>query len=105
MAKLEEVTEHRTLDQNALMWSLLRSVSLQVLWWVDGEQVKMSEWDWKDVFSAALRNHQHVAKGLDGGFVILGMHTSKMNKHDMTDLIDLVLAFGNEREVKWSEHV
>lgn len=101
--KLEEITSTRTVDQNKLMWSLLRDVSLQVSWWVDGEQVKMSEWDWKDVFSAALRKHQHVAKGLDGGFVILGMHTSKMNKREMGDMLDIVLAFGNEHQVRWSD--
>ena len=41
----------RSLDQNALMWSLLGQISKQVDWY--GQ--KLSSEDWKDVLTASLR--------------------------------------------------
>lgn len=102
--KLEEVTELRTIDQNKLLWALLGDVSRQVQWVVNGEKTFMDSADWKDVFSAALRKYQRVAIGIEGGVVFLGMHTSRMSKAEFSDLIELILSFGNERQVKWSEH-
>jgi hypothetical protein len=41
---------------------------------------------------------------LDGtGFVALGMSTSRMSVREMSDLIELVFAFGAERNVEWSD--
>jgi len=59
--------------------------------------------DWKDVFTAALRKHHRIAEGIDGGFVFLGMRTSKMTKEQMIELIELMYAWGTERGVEWSE--
>lgn len=87
-----------------MLWACLRDVAQQVKWPVDGELVLMSEWDWKDVFSAALKKTQRVAKGLEGGWVMLGVHTSKMTKAEMADLITLIRAFGANHDVVWSEH-
>jgi hypothetical protein len=101
--KMNEITERRTVEQNKKLWAMLRDVASQVQWPVDGELVFMSEWDWKDVFSAALKKHQRVAKGIEGGFVMLGAHTSRMTKQEMADLITLMEAFGVERGVVWSE--
>lgn len=101
--KLEEITDRRSVEQNKMLWAMLRDVSKQVQWPVDGELVYMNEWDWKDVFSAALKKHQRVAKGIEGGFVMLGAHTSRMTKAEMADLITLMEAFGAERGVVWGE--
>ena len=104
MVKPEEVIDLRTIDQNRLLWDLLDEVSRQVQWVVNGEKTFMDSTDWKDVFSAALRKYQRVAIGIEGGVVFLGMHTSKMNKAEFSDLIELVLSFGNERGVKWNDN-
>ena len=101
--KTQETTGRRTDAQNAMLWSMLRDISHQVMWPVDGEMVYMSEWDWKDVFTAALKKHQRVAKGLEGGFVMLGEHTSRMTRADVSILIDLILAFSSDKEVVWNE--
>ena len=53
----------RTLDQNALLWPLLTEVSRQVDWY--GQ--KLTEDEWKDVFTAGLRK-QKAVPGIDGGF-------------------------------------
>src|SRR3990167_11167813 len=83
-------------DQKRLLWDLLDYVSRQVQWVVNGEKTFMDSTDWKDVFSAALRKYQRVAIGIEGGVVFLGMHTSRMTKQEFSDLIEIILSFGNE---------
>lgn len=99
----EEIKELRSLEANKKMWAMLHDVARQVPWPVNGSLGLMEPEDWKDVFTAALRKHHRVAQGIDGGFVFLGMRTSKMNKEQMSELIELMYSFGAEREVKWTE--
>ena len=40
---------------------------------------------------------------IDGGVVYLGEPTSGMSKKEMTDLIDLILSFGADHDVAWSD--
>ena len=93
----------RSLEQNDRMWAMLTEVAEQVEWPVDGKMQKLCPEDWKHILSAGLKREQKVAQGIDGGFVILGQRTSKMTKREMSDLIELILAFGAERGVKFSE--
>lgn len=86
--------ETRSVEQNARMWAMLADVANQVEWY--GQ--KLSSEDWKHIFSASL-NKQRAVPGLDGGFVVLGKSTSKMNIQEMTELMDLIEAFGSERGV------
>lgn len=88
----------RTLAQNALMWSLLTDLSKQVNW--HGQFLSPDEW--KEVLSASL-NKQKVVPGVDGGFVVIGSRTSQMGKREMSDLCELIQAFGAEQGVQWSE--
>lgn len=89
----------RSTDQNALMWSLLGQISKQVDWY--GQ--KLSSEDWKDVLTASLRRTR-VVPGIDAGtFVPLGMRTSQMSKSEISELLELIYAFGAEREVKFRE--
>lgn len=91
----------RTLAQNALMWSILTDLSQQTKWAVDGEMVTLDPEEVKDILTAGLRKHQRMARGIDGGLVILGMRTSRMTKAQMSDLIELAYAVGAERGVRW----
>ena len=89
----------RSNDQNALMWSLLAQISKQVEWY---GQYLTSE-DWKDVLTASLRRAR-VVPGIDAGsFVPLGMRTSQMTKQELSELTELIYAFGAERGVKFRE--
>lgn len=90
----------RTLEQNAKLWAMLTDVSRQVNW--HGQ--KLTQENWKDVFSAAIKRQQ-VVPGLDGGFVVLGQKTSKMTKREFSELVELIYAFGAEHSVEWSEPV
>lgn len=89
----------RSLMQNNRLWALLTDVSRQVDWY--GR--KLTPENWKDVFTAAMKK-QDVVPGIEGGFVVLGMSTSKMTKQEMVDLQTLIEAFGAEHHVKWTEN-
>lgn len=88
----------RSSDQNAKMWALLGEVSAQVDW----HGRKLSAENWKDVFSASLKA-QKVIPGLDGNFVVLGARTSQMTISEMSEMIELMYAFGAEKGVRWNE--
>lgn len=90
--------ESRTLAQNSKLWPMLQEVSAQVDWY--GQ--KLTEEEWKDVFSAALKK-QKVVPGLDGGFVVCGQRTSKMGKKDFSELIELITAFGVQHGVMFHD--
>lgn len=89
----------RSNEANALMWSLLGQISKGVDWY--GQ--KLSSEDWKDVLTASLRRTR-VVPGIDpGSFVPLGMRTSQMSKEEISDLLELIMAFGAEKGVAFRE--
>lgn len=86
----------RNLSQNAKMWATLGDIAKQVDWY--GR--KLSPEEWKMVLSASLKK-QDVVPGIDGGFVVMALSTSKMTKTEMSELIELAQAFGAQRGVKF----
>ena len=90
----------RNLEQNAALWAALSDISKQVEWY--GQRLTPDEW--KDVFTASLKRKK-VVPGLDGGFVVCGLSTSKMGKSEFSQLLDLAYAFGAEKEVKFHDAI
>lgn len=89
----------RSTEQSAKMWAMLGEVAAQVDWY--GQ--KLDAEAWKDVFTASLR-HARVVPGIDKGtYVPLGMHTSTMTIEEMTNLIELIYAFGAEHGVVFKD--
>lgn len=37
------------------------------------------------------------------GFVVLGQSTSKMSKREFSDLVELIMCFGANHNVEWTE--
>lgn len=97
--------KRRSLEQNDLLFGLLRDLSDQVEWPVNGAMVKLPPEDWKVIMTAGLRSENRIAQGISGGLVVLGKRTSKMSKAELSDLIELVRAFGSERRVVWFDTV
>ena len=87
----------RSSEQNRRLWAMLTEISKQVDWY--GR--KLTPEDWKHVLSASLKK-QDAVPGIDGGFVVLGLSTSKMTKGEMADLQTLIEAFGAQQGVKFS---
>ena len=96
IVKIMEPT--RSLDQNSLLWPLLTELSNQIVWYGN----KLSKEEWKDVLTASLKK-QKVVPGIDGGFVVCGQRTSVMTKKDFSELIELIMAFGAQNNVKFGE--
>ena len=88
----------RSIEQNARMWAMLGDISEQVDWYGN----KLSSNEWKDVFSASLKK-QKVVAGIDGGFVVCGLSTSKMTIPEINELMELMQAFGIDKGVKFYE--
>lgn len=90
--------EKRSDPANRKMWAMLRDVSKQVDWY--GQ--KLSDEDWKHIFSASVEK-QRAVPGLDGGFVILGTSTRKKSKAWFSDMFEVIQAFAAEHGVQWSQ--
>jgi len=85
-ARVEIKDPKRTLPQNALMWEWLTAYSQQATW----QGKKRSPVDWKDLFTGAVKiagGGVEAVPGLEGGIMLLGLHTSDMSVAEMADLI------------------
>jgi len=100
---VKKAGSRRSEEQNKRMWAALNDIARQVTWPVDGRESKLDADEWKHVLSAGLKRHQRVAAGIDGGFVILGQRTSRMTVREMSELIEIIHAFGSQRGVIWSD--
>lgn len=89
--------ETRSNEQNRRLWAMLTEVSRQVDWY--GQ--KLSAEDWKHIFSSAMKK-QRAVPGIEGGFVVLGQSTSKMTKSEMSEMQELIAAFGAEHGVNFN---
>jgi hypothetical protein len=90
----------RSLPQNDRMWAMLTDVARQVPW--HGMGLKPD--DWKLIFLDALKREVRAVPNLDGtGFVNIGRSSSDLSKQEMTDLIELIFAFGAEHGVVFHE--
>ena len=90
----------RSLDQNAALWAHLGDVARQVVW--HGRTLDAESW--KHIFSSSLKKLD-VVPNLEGtGFVALGQSTSRMTKREMSDMLELIGAFGADHGVVWSNN-
>jgi hypothetical protein len=107
LVQVGEFKPTRTLEQNAKMWAMLGDISEQIQWPVDGAMKYITPEDWKDILTAGLKKTQRVAQGIEGGFVMLGERTSKMNIGEMIEMIEFMHWFGarEETRVHWSNEV
>lgn len=91
----------RTLDQNSLMWAILTDVATQLQW--HGQWLRAD--DWKLIFLDALKRELRIVPNIDGnGFVNLGQSSSDLSKQEMSELIELILAFGAQHDVAFHEY-
>ena len=90
--------EERTTEQNSKGWPMWRDIASQVVWY--GEHLK--DYEWKMMLTAIIKK-QKTVPGIEGGFVVMAYPSSKLNKKEFSELIELTYAFGSEHNVKWSE--
>lgn len=98
--RIEFKATKRSLDQNSRMWAMLTDVATQLTW--HGQQLTTD--DWKLVFLDGLKRETRAVPSITGeGFVQLGRSSSDLSKDEMSELIDLIAAFGAEHGVEFHE--
>lgn len=89
--RIEFKQPKRSIPQNDRMWAMLTDVAAQLPW----HGVRLSPDDWKLIFLDSLKRELRMVPNIDGtGFVNLGRSSSDLSKAEMTDLIELISAFG-----------
>jgi len=82
------------------MWAMLTDVARQLPW--HGQRLTPD--DWKLVFLDGLKGEIRLVPNIDGnGFVSL-RRSSDLSKGEMSELIDLIAAFGAEHGVEFGDH-
>lgn len=89
----------RSNDQNARMWAMLTDVARQLKW--HGERLEPG--DWKLLFLDALGRENRVVPGINGGIVSLGTSSSRLSKDEMSDLMEVIAAFGSNHGVQFND--
>lgn len=98
--RVEFKATKRTIPQNDRMWAMLTDVASQVEW----HGLKLTPDDWKLIFLDALTRELRIVPNLDGtGFVNLGRRSSELSKDEMSQLIELIFAFGAERGIRFKD--
>lgn len=99
-SRIEVKAAKRTLPQNDKLWASLTDVAEQVLW--HGQRLRPD--DYKLIFLDALKRELRPVPNLDGsGFVELGRSSSDLTKSEMSDLIELIIAWGAQNGVKFKD--
>ena len=92
----------RSLPQNDRMWAMLTDIASQLPW----HGVKLCPDDWKLIFLDALKRELRIVPNIDGtGFVNLGRSSSDLSKQEMSELIELIAAFGANHGVRFHDPV
>lgn len=96
---IRERKTKRTSEQNRKLNAMCGDLAEQVLW--HGQAIGKD--DWRHMFVAAYRKEQRIVPGINGGFVVLGASSRKLTVSECSEVIEMIYAFGAEREVIWSD--
>lgn len=89
----------RSGEQNARMWAMLSDIAR-----AKPQGRVLTTEAWKCLFMNAAGFRCTFEPSLDGqGVVPLGFKSSRLNKAEFSDLIEVMFAFGAEHGVQWSE--
>lgn len=98
--RVEFKAPKRTIDQNSKLWASLTDVATQLPW----HGLKLTPQDWKYIFLDALKREVRIVPNIDGtGFVNIGRSSSDLSKQEMSDLLELIVAFGATHGVTFHE--
>lgn len=90
----------RSIPQNARLWAMLTDVAQQLTW----HGAKLTTDDWKLVFLASLKSEMRLVPNIDGtGLVNLGRSSSDLSRSEMSDLIEIIFAFGAQHGVAFHD--
>lgn len=91
----------RSIEQNSAQWPILQCWAVQKEWPVNGQLVKLTKEEWKDILTAAFdREEVRIAQGLDGGMVLLGHRTSQFGKRKFRAWLEFLHAASAQQGVQ-----
>jgi hypothetical protein len=94
--RVEFKQSKRSIPQNDRMWAMLTDLAEQMVW----HGKRMPAADWKLVFLDALKRELRIVPNIDGtGFVNLGRSSSDLSKDEMSNLFEIIHAFGAQHGV------
>jgi hypothetical protein len=102
-SRVEFKGPQRSLDQNALMWSLLTEVATQLGWY--GKRLSPDSWKlmFLDAWWREKKAELNIVPNLDGtGFVNLSTSSSDLSKDEMSELIEIIYRDGAKHGVVFS---
>ena len=100
--RVEFKKPRRTLPQNARLWAMLTDVARQIKW----HDERYTPEEWKLMFMDALNREIRFAPALNGrGVVNLGTSSSDLSVEEMSDMIELIFAFGAEHGVVFQDEL
>ncbi|MGB7241680.1 MAG: recombination protein NinB [Sulfitobacter sp.] len=88
----------RTTDQNARLWAMLSDISR-----AKPQGRKHTPDVWKALMMKACGHQVQFEIGIDGEPFPVGFRSSKMNKSQMSDMIEFMYQYGAENGVLWTE--
>lgn len=90
----------RTIPQNDRMWAMLTDIARQKAW----HGLRLTPDDWKMIFLDGLKREMRAVPNLDGtGFVNLGRSSSDLSVEEMTNMIELMFAWGAQNSVTFKD--
>lgn len=99
-SRVEVKAAKRSLPQNSRLWAMLSDIAIQK----DHHGRKYTPDQWKVIFLAALGREVQFIPALNGqGFIPFGQSSSDLSKKEMTDMIDLMFAWGAENGVVFQD--
>lgn len=100
LTRIEFKGPRRTLPQNDRLWAMLTDVAEQMRW--HGQ--KLTPDDFKLLFLDGLKRELRIVPNLtNNGFVNLSRSSSDLSKEEMSDLLELIAAFGAEHGVVFGD--
>ncbi len=81
----------RSLDQNAAQWPYLEAWAQGKEACINGQMVKATSDDWKDILTGAYNGETRIA-AFDGKVIMLPQRTSKMGKKVFSDWMEYLVA-------------
>jgi hypothetical protein len=102
MTRIEIKGPKRTIPQNAKMWAALTDVATQK----EHCGRRYPPEDWKIIFLHALGRETRFVPSLDeSGFIPIGQSSSDLSKTEMSDLLELIQAWGAQNGVAFQEPI
>ena len=95
-SRVEIKEPRRTIDQNSRLWATLGEVAEQA----EHMGRKYDATTWKHIFLSALGRETRFVPNLDGtGLIPISHSSSDLSKAEMSDLLELIYAWGAERGI------